>query len=415
MIATLMLQALLVSALLALGAMAAERLLRLWRKEARVAWVVAMGASVGLPLLSLAQAAGWMPTIGASPAMAELGTVRSALLAPIRVGAAVSRLDIAIGIAWLAASLALTIRFASAAYALGRRRARWRAATIDGQNVFVSRDAGPAVVGFRRPVVVVPEWVLGLSGPLRTLVLRHEREHLEHNDPRWLLGAVVIATLAPWNPLLWFQLYRLRSAMELDCDGRVLRAHPDARRYGALLLAVAQRADRGELLQAALTESHSLLARRIRAMRRPISRFRAIQTALLTTSAVLAGFVACELQSPTPPKASVIERPAPAVAQGPYFEFQVEQPVVPAAGTGYPRYPDVLRRAGIEGEVLAQFIVGPDGRAEVESFKVLKTSDARFSQAVRNALPQMRFRAARVGDRSVRQLVQQPFTFSITK
>jgi hypothetical protein len=34
---------------------------------------------------------------------------------------------------------------------------------------------------------------------------------------------------------------------------------------------------------------------------------------------------------------------------------------------------------------------------------------------VRNALPQMRFRAARVGDRSVRQLVQQPFTFSITK
>jgi protein TonB len=64
---------------------------------------------------------------------------------------------------------------------------------------------------------------------------------------------------------------------------------------------------------------------------------------------------------------------------------------------------------------LAQFIVGPDGRADVGSFKVLKSSHELFTSAVRAALPQMRFSPALVGGRPVRQMVQQPFTFSITQ
>jgi TonB family protein len=261
---------------------------------------------------------------------------------------------------------------------------------------------------------VIPEWVLDLDASLRALVLRHEREHLAGGDPKLLLGAVAAATALPWNPVAWFQLHRLRAAMELDCDHRVLRVHPDARRYGSLLLAVAQRADRADLLAAALTESNSLLARRIAAMRRPMSSFRFTQTALLATSAILATIVACEMQSPTRPTAAV-DRPAPTVNNGPYFEFQVEQPVQLAPGGAAPRYPDLLRQAGVQGEVLVQFVVGPDGRADVGSFKVLKSSHELFTSAVRAALPQMRFSPALVGGRPVRQMVQQPFTFSITQ
>lgn len=99
----------------------------------------------------------------------------------------------------------------------------------------------------------------------------------------------------------------------------------------------------------------------------------------------------------------------------PYFEFQVEKPVVPAPGSVSPRYPDMLRQAGVEGEVLAQFIVDTTGRAEPGSLKVLKQSHDLFVQSVKNALPQMRFIPAEVGGRKVKQLVQQPFTFSITK
>jgi len=99
----------------------------------------------------------------------------------------------------------------------------------------------------------------------------------------------------------------------------------------------------------------------------------------------------------------------------PYFEFQVEKPVVPAPGSTSPRYPDMLRQAGVEGEVLAQFVVDTTGRAEANSLKILKSSHDLFVQSVRNALPQMRFIPAEVGGRKVKQLVQQPFTFSIAK
>lgn len=99
----------------------------------------------------------------------------------------------------------------------------------------------------------------------------------------------------------------------------------------------------------------------------------------------------------------------------PYFEFQVEKPVVPAPGSSQPRYPDILRQAGVEGEVLAQFVVDTTGKAEGSSFKVLRSSHDLFGQAVKSALPGMRFIPAEVGGKRVKQLVQQPFTFAITK
>lgn len=105
------------------------------------------------------------------------------------------------------------------------------------------------------------------------------------------------------------------------------------------------------------------------------------------------------------------------VPQGdqPYFDFQVEKPVVMAPGAAGPTYPDMLRSAGIEGTVLAQFVVDTSGRAEMNTFKVLKTDNDLFSNAVKNALQRMRFLPAEVGGRKVKQLVQQPFQFSLNR
>jgi protein TonB len=80
-----------------------------------------------------------------------------------------------------------------------------------------------------------------------------------------------------------------------------------------------------------------------------------------------------------------------------------------------PQYPDILRQAGVEGEALVSFVVDTTGRADVASFKVIRATHELFATAVKNALPRMRFIPAEVGDRKVRQLVQQPFSFAITK
>ena len=105
----------------------------------------------------------------------------------------------------------------------------------------------------------------------------------------------------------------------------------------------------------------------------------------------------------------------PVVQDQPYFEFQVEKPVVPAPGNSGPRYPEILKSANVEGEVLAQFVVDTTGRVEMGTFKVLKSSHDLFTQAVKTSLQNAKYLAAEVGGKKVKQLVQQPFQFQLTK
>ena len=103
------------------------------------------------------------------------------------------------------------------------------------------------------------------------------------------------------------------------------------------------------------------------------------------------------------------------VSDQPYFEFQVEKTVAATPGNAPPRYPDMLRSANVEGEVLAQFVVDTTGRAEMNTFKVLKSSHDLFTNSVKSALANMKFYPAEVGGRKVKQLVQMPFVFSLNK
>lgn len=96
-----------------------------------------------------------------------------------------------------------------------------------------------------------------------------------------------------------------------------------------------------------------------------------------------------------------------------YYSFQVEQQVDMAPGNPPPHYPDMLRSANVEGEVLAQFVVDTNGRADMSTFKVIKSTHQLFTQAVKNVLPNYRFIPAKIGGRKVKQLVQQPFQFSL--
>jgi periplasmic protein TonB len=105
----------------------------------------------------------------------------------------------------------------------------------------------------------------------------------------------------------------------------------------------------------------------------------------------------------------------PVISDQPYFDFQVEKAAAAIPGSGSPAYPEMLKSSGVEGEALVQFIVDTTGRAEAGSFKVLRASHDAFGQAVKAALPRMRFLPAEIGGRKVRMLVQQPFAFALNK
>lgn len=98
-----------------------------------------------------------------------------------------------------------------------------------------------------------------------------------------------------------------------------------------------------------------------------------------------------------------------------YFEYQVEKPVMAVPGSPSPRYPDILKSAGVEGEVIVSFQVDTTGRAIPSTLTIMKSTHELFAAAVRTALPSMRFLPAEIGGKKVRQLVQQPFVFNIMK
>jgi protein TonB len=98
-----------------------------------------------------------------------------------------------------------------------------------------------------------------------------------------------------------------------------------------------------------------------------------------------------------------------------YFEFQVEKPAEMLAESPKPKYPSVLESSGIAGEVQAQFVVSSSGKADMDSFKVLKSTNELFTQAVKNVLPRMKFSPAMIGGKPVNQLVQQSFQFAVPR
>jgi TonB family protein len=87
--------------------------------------------------------------------------------------------------------------------------------------------------------------------------------------------------------------------------------------------------------------------------------------------------------------------------------------VMAVPGSQAPRYPDSLRTARVSGNVLAAFVVDTAGIADPTTIKIVRATDPLFADAVRNAVPNMRFLPAVVNGRSVRQAVQQPIIFNI--
>jgi hypothetical protein len=339
---------------------------------------------------------------------------------------------------WAVVSLALLVRLALAARTASAALRTGEPAVVDGAPVVLSDVAGPAVVGWVKPHVLWPRWLSDIDPSLRRLILQHEHEHCRAHDPRWVLAAECAVVLLPWHPAVWWMRSRLRAAIELDCDARVLTAEDDASRYGRLLMLLAQRQPSMHLASM-LAEPHSLLSRRIRTMTTTRPRNSRLLAAALSLVAVAAIVTACSSalnRGGTAPIARE-SRPASQVVQaaGPansYLEYQLDEPVQQVTGSGRPTYPAAQKAAGIEAMVLAQFILDADGAVEPGSFKTLKGSIiggdtvgkantateedvAAFEAAVRNAITTARYVPAKLHGTPVRQLVQQRFVFAVAK
>ena len=98
-----------------------------------------------------------------------------------------------------------------------------------------------------------------------------------------------------------------------------------------------------------------------------------------------------------------------------YTALAVEKAAVPRADNPAPAYPASLRSASLEGTVVARFVVDTTGRAEPASIVFIAATHPLFADAVKQALLRSRYLPATIGDRPVRQLVEQRFAFTLTR
>jgi TonB family protein len=420
------------SAGLGIAALAIERALHLYGRSTRAVWtaLLALVAVTPVALWLWPRPAGGPETVASLPAP-DVGAVT--LVGP---GAGVDAfqaagvpLDGLLLMLWAVASAAVLAFLALSALRLARSRRSWPRTSIDGREVHVAPATGPAVVGMIRPAIVLPAWIAEGDADARRLVLDHEEEHLRAGDGRLLLIALLGVVLVPWNPVAWWGLRRLRLAVEVDCDARVLARGHHPRRYAELLLQVGRQS--GAMpLAVAIAKPRSQLERRIAMFTRSIPGNRFARAAALGISAVAISIAACELPSPAIPERPSLEPDASAT-------LDTEAPVVhPRTGTDLSegpaftpynvspelrnreefrralseRYPAELRDADIGGTVLLHVLI--DDKGTVRETRVMQGSGQEtLDEAAQEVMSVARFSPALLDEAPVPVWVQLPVSF----
>jgi TonB family protein len=336
------LRALIVGGLATCAAWLFERALRNACLGVRHAWTASLMATTTLPFLPRI-----FETTSTLPVPAITLPAIAITDAPVTAASPVDYTQLA----WMLLAVTVACIYVLAYARLRRARRGWRRELVAEHDVDVSDRFGPAIFGFIRPRIVVPQWVRTADAAEQRLIVKHEREHIEARDHLLLLLTLITTVVMPWNPFIWLQTRRLCFALEADCDRRVLAAIPDRTRYAALLVDVGSR-QMGLFLTPALAEHRNGLERRIIMLAERIRKnwWKAGTLAVLGIGITI---VACESRLPheTNSRAEAVvteDRPI----QGESVNFIDRE------------YPPLLRGAGIGGTVSLRVHVTEDGEAD---------------------------------------------------
>ena len=266
-----------VGVLISAAAFAAQYMARSRRAPGRWVWMLAIVLSLSLPLavstVRVSVPAMWTHD-GPSNTVAlreftsqNLTPARWSPISPpaVTTTAAID-LDLIAKRVWLSTTIAMLTGLAVCSALVFAHRRRWAEQRLAGSTVSVSTNVGPAVVGFLRPRIVVPAWLLQTPATQQELVIAHEQSHLDARDSQLLTLALLLLVAMPWNLPLWWQFRRLRQAIEVDCDARVLAKGHDRRLYASTLIDIGEQQSSFIHTVTSMAESKTFLEQRIRIM-----------------------------------------------------------------------------------------------------------------------------------------------------
>ena len=192
--------------LLSAAAGRAERTLQRRGRTTRWLWLAAIAASAIAPLA-------WLPGVLAAMPAEQ---------AQLKLG-------------WFVLSSGMLMLLVLRSVWLLSHQRRWQKTSLLGTPVYLSGGIGPCVAGLLRPRIVMPVWLQLIPPRQQALLLAHAQCRLAARDPQLLALAYALIVLMPWNLPLWWQLHRLRFAIEVDCDARMLAQGHALRDYAIVL------------------------------------------------------------------------------------------------------------------------------------------------------------------------------------
>jgi beta-lactamase regulating signal transducer with metallopeptidase domain len=225
-------------------------------------WSVETGATVGLTpsaALARAQTRADLPNAGTT-------LVANTATAAINQKIAATNLSLSPGIlllfveAWFAGVVLFSLRYAGgmllierlrrndakpvSAVLLEKCKALQRCLGLDRMIRYCEchRIEAPAVIGWFRPVVLLPAAVLtGLSEEQLIAVIAHELAHIKRLDSFVNLFQVAAETLLFYHPAIWWVNKRIRAERENCCDDAAISVCGDALEYARALTMMAER------------------------------------------------------------------------------------------------------------------------------------------------------------------------------
>ena len=187
-----------------------------------------------------------------------------------------------------------------------------------GRRVTVCRSSAvtvPTAIGFFRPAILIPDWVLqDLSAEELKVILLHEFAHLRRWDDWTNLAQKLVRTIFFFHPAVWWIEKRLSLEREMACDEAVLAETENPQAYAECLVSLAEKSfvRRGLALAQAVVgraRETSLRLARILDGNRPKSS-RVFRPALGLAAALA---VCCVIALPDAPKLIAFENAGPPV------------------------------------------------------------------------------------------------------
>lgn len=273
--------------------------------------------------------------------------------------------------------------------------------------VRVSDDLeGPATVGLRDPVVLLPPSVRNMSAAVQRAILCHEFLHVKRRDWLQTIGEEVWRSLLWFHPHAHFMASKLSLAREMVVDEQTILMTRDRRAYAEALLAFSNPQPHvigvtPFIGRRTLSQRISLIAEEV-----SMSRHRAVASAAIALTAAIAITAA-------------------AAGSFPMFATLDAQSAVYKPGNGVtlpevvkevrPGYTQAAMQAKVQGSVWLECVVSETG--DVTDIKVTKSLDTEYGldQEAIKAAGQWKFKPGRKDGKPVAVRITLELTFTLKK